>query len=137
MRDLPRIAFGVCDLFTSALVVTGVFVGLPARWVVVDASAAIVATLLAVAGVGLLLDRAWAKDVARFASFAVLVVAALAIGAMATGIAYLRAIHGPVGKGGSVVFTMVLALVAPYLVVLPSLQLLWLGARPRREKPSS
>ena len=94
--------------------------------------------MLAVAGAGLLLNREWAKGAARVASFAVLVIAAVLIFALATGIAYLRAINGPVGKGGTVIFTLVLALVVPYLVVLPATQLLWLGARtPGPEKRMS
>ena len=134
MRDLPRLAFGVCDLFTALLVIVGVFLGLPARWFAVDGPAALVAVLLGAAGVGLLADRKWAKDVARVASFAVLLVAAAAIIALGSGIAYMRSIHGPLGKGGSVVFILVLALIIPYLVVLPATQLLWLGAR--RARPS-
>ena len=136
-RSLARTAFGIADVFTAALVVIGVFAGLPARWFPVDLGAAIVATLLAVAGVGLLLGRAWSHLVARIASLVVLAIAAVAIFALATGIAYLRAIHGPIGNGGRVVFTMIIALVAPYVLVLPTLQLLWLGPwrTPAREPP--
>ena len=47
MRDLPRIAFGVSDLFTAFLVIVGVFVGLPARWFVADLSAAVAALFIA------------------------------------------------------------------------------------------
>lgn len=135
-RDLARTAFGIADVFTATLVVVGVFAGLPARWFPIDLGAAVVATLLAVAGVGLLSGRDWARGVARIASFAVLAIALVAIFAIATGIAYLRAIHGPIGKGGSVVFTMVIALVAPYVLILPTIQLLWLGPRrPAAQKP--
>ncbi len=130
----PRItrAFGVANVVAAAVVVFGVFVALPARWMPIDAGGAIVAALLAASGVGLLTGKAWADRVARAAAFVVLIAGLVFIAALAVTASYLSGIYGPVGRGGAVILTLVAALTVPYLVVLPAAQLVWLG--PSRSK---
>ncbi len=127
----PRItrAFGVANVVAAAVVIFGVFVGLPARWMPIDVGGAIVAALLAASGVGLLTGKPWADRVARATAFVVLVVGLVFIAGLAVTASYLSGIYGPVGRGGAVILTLVAALAVPYLVVLPAAQLVWLGAR--------
>jgi len=40
---------------------------------------------------------------------------------------YLAGIYGPIGRGGAIIFVLVLALAIPYLVAIPALELVWLG----------
>jgi hypothetical protein len=129
MSALPRIGFAFFDLLTAALVLVGVFVGLPSRWWPVDAGALVVACTLVVAAVGLLAQKPWAWRAVRIASGIVLALGLALVTFLALTVAHLSGVHGPVGKGGSLAFAFVLALVLPYLLVLPVLQLLW-TARP-------
>jgi hypothetical protein len=127
---LPRL-FGAIDLVAASVVALGVFVGLPARWWVVDVPAAIVVALLAAAGVGLLARRPWGEQVARVASLVTLALGLVLVATLALTASYLSGIYGPVGLGGAVILALVAALALPYLVVLPASQLLWLGPRGR------
>jgi hypothetical protein len=44
---------------------------------------------------------------------------------------FLAGVYGPVGSGGVVLFTLLVALVVPYLVALPLAQFLWLRGQRR------
>lgn len=128
-RALAPLGFGVSNLVSSALIVLGVFRGLPARYLVVDVPAAGLALLLAAAGVGLLGGprfARWARPLARIASFAALAIGLATITALAVSVAFLSGVQGALGSGGAVLFVLIIALLVPYLVALPSAQLLWL-----------
>jgi hypothetical protein len=61
-------------------------------------------------------------------------VAALALGLLVVSLlamtaGWLSGVYGPVGKGGAVVLVLVAALALPYVIVLPSAELVWLRAR--------
>jgi hypothetical protein len=120
------LVIGAADLVTAALVAYGVFVGLPARWWPVDTAAAGLATLQLASGVGLLAGTPWAVRAARAAGVVALAVGLLAVSVLALTASWLSGIYGPVGRGGAIVLAFVAALVLPYLVVLPIMQLLWL-----------
>jgi hypothetical protein len=130
-RTVERI-FGVTDLVAAAVIVLGVFVGLPARWWVVDAPAAVLTVLLAAAGLGLVGGAVWATRVARVASIVALAAGLVLVTTLAVTASYLSGVYGAVGLGGSVILVLVAALALPYLVAFPAAQLLWLGpAGPR------
>jgi hypothetical protein len=122
------------NLVSAALVGLGVFVGLPTRYWLIDVPAVLAMVLLGVAGGGLLACRAWGAPVARVASSVTLVLGLLLVGALAITVSYLRGIYGPVGRGGALILTLVVALALPYLVVLPAVQLVWLGPPGRAPK---
>jgi hypothetical protein len=125
----------VCDLLVAILVAVGVFMGLPARWWLVDGGAVVLIVLLAAAGVGLLLRAPWAEKVARSASIAALAMGLALVATLGVTASYLRGIYGPVGRGGALILVLVAALAIPYLLVFPSLQLLWLGALRKEKSP--
>jgi hypothetical protein len=126
---LAQVGFGVVNLVSAVLVGLGVFVGLPTRYWLIDVPAVVVIVLLGAAGGGLLARRAWGASVARVASIVTLVLGLLLVGTLAVTVSYLRGIYGPVGRGGALILTLVAALALPYLVVLPAVQLVWLGSR--------
>ncbi|MEO6574440.1 MAG: hypothetical protein ABIP89_11410 [Polyangiaceae bacterium] len=133
-----RIACAVSDIVTALLIAVSVFVALPSRWWPVDVGAVLLIALLGAAGVGLLAKASWAEKVARSASIASLVMGFALVATLALTASYLRGIYGPVGRGGALILALVAALVIPYLLVFPSLQLLWLGAlRPAASKEKS
>ena len=131
---LAQVGFGTVNLVSAVLVGLGVFVGLPTRYWLIDVPAVVVIMLLGAAGVGLLVRRAWGVPVARVASIVTLVLGLLLVGTLAVTVSYLWGIYGPVGRGGAVILTLVAALALPYLVVLPAVQLVWLGPPSRIAK---
>jgi hypothetical protein len=127
------LVFGIANLVTSGVVVLGVFVGLPARWAPVDAAAAALAALELAGGVGLIMAAPWAARLARAACAVALALGLGLVSTLALTASWLSGVYGPVGFGGAVVLSMVAVLALPYLVVLPAVQLVWLG--PSRQSP--
>lgn len=131
MARAPRIGFGIANLAVAALVGVSVFRGLPSRWWVVDSGAVVVVAALAISGVALLVDARVAAQVTRIASALVLALG-FAVGlALTTAASFLSGVYGSLGRGGSMIFILVVALVLPYLVILPAVELLWVGPRRR------
>jgi hypothetical protein len=120
------VAFGGANVLTAAVVAFGVFVGLPARWWPVDVGAALLVSLQAVSGIGLLRADAWAPRLARVSSAVALGLGMFLVSVLTVTASWLSGIYGPVGKGGAIVLALVAALALPYLVVLPVVQLVWL-----------
>jgi hypothetical protein len=127
MTRLARLVFGIADLLTATVAATGVFVGLPDRWWPVDVAAAAVIALRAASGAALLAGASWAFRIARVSAAAALAAGLFLVAAVAMSASYLWGIYGPVGRGGAVIFVLVAALALPYLVVLPSVELVWMG----------
>lgn len=122
---MPGRGFGLANVVTALLVLGFVFGALPARWWVVDGGALVVAALFGVSGTALLARARHAKSLARVASAVVL---ALGLGlclALLRSARWLSAAYGQ--ATGAFVFTMAAALAFPYVVVLPAIELLWLG----------
>jgi hypothetical protein len=124
------LVFGVANLVTAALVGTGVFVALPARWWPVDAGAALLVVLEAVAGVGLLARAAWGEVAARVAAAVALAMGLFTVSVVAVTASWLQGVYGPVGRGGAIILALIAALALPYVVVLPIVELVWLRPRP-------
>ena len=120
------VVFGVADLVTAAVVVLGVFVGLPSRWAPIDVAAVALALLELASGAGLLASRPWAPRVARWASVIALALGLWLVAMLAITASWLSGVYGPVGLGGAVILALVAALALPYLVVLPVVRLVWL-----------
>jgi hypothetical protein len=120
------IVFGIADLVTAAVVVIGVFVGLPSRWAPIDAAAVVLIVAKGAAGIGLLAGTPWAPRLARAASALALVLGLALVTTLALTASWLSGVYGPVGAGGAVVLLLVAALALPYLVVMPVVQLVWL-----------
>lgn len=136
MASLPvkgRRFFAVANVAAAAIVALAVFRGLPARWWPVDVGAAIVALLLAAAGLALFVRHRRAALLARLASFVVLGLGLTFTAALVMTASWLATVYGPVGKGGAAVFALFVLLGVPYLVILPAAELVWLG--PARRRP--
>ncbi len=127
---MKALGFGVAHVITAALLVIGVFGGLPARWLPVDAVALVLIVLHAAAGAALIVRHARATDIARVAAFVSLGFGLLLIALLAWSASYLAGVYGPVGRGGAIILVLVIALAVPYLLAIPAMELVWLGARP-------
>ena len=125
----PRAArvFGIANLLTAALILLGVFRGLPTRWAVVDVPAAALAALEVASGAGLLRSAHWAVRLARATSAFALALGLSLVTVLALTASWLGGLYGPIGAGGAVVLALVAALALPYLVVAPLVELVWLA----------
>lgn len=128
-----RIAIACAQGVIGVLLVCGIWLGLPARWLPVDVlgTALALAALSAAVVVIALRGKARALQWVRFVVWAELVLGTLTVSLLAASMAQLAGSYGAVGDGGAVLMGAIFALVAPYLVALPALQLRWL----RRAEP--
>jgi len=120
------IVFGVGNLLTAALIVLGVFVGLP-RFAPVDVVASGLCVLELTAAGALLSGVGWAPRVAALAAFTALALGLATVTALALTASWLAGVYGPVGRGGALILGFVAALLLPYLVVWPAVTLVFLG----------
>jgi hypothetical protein len=127
------VVFGAADALTAIVVALGVFGGLPSRWLPVDGPAAALVLMEVASAAGLLSGARWGRVVARATAAVTLGVGLTLATALALTAGWLRGVYGPIGAGGAVILALVAALVLPYLVVLPAVQVVWL-APPRSGK---
>jgi hypothetical protein len=127
------LVFATAHGLTAAGVGLGVFVALPARWWPVDVVAAILIALEVAAGAGLWTGARWSERVARAASLGALGCGLFTVTVLAITASWLSGVYGPVGTGGAIILSLVGALVIPYVVVLPAIELAWLRL-PRRTR---
>lgn len=114
------------QLLVALLVLGGVWLGLPARWLWVDLPATLLALACLVAAFALYRGTSWARSFTRSLLWVELVVGTLTVSLLALSAAQLAGSYGPVGAGGALLLVTIAALVVPYLVVFPALQLKWL-----------
>jgi hypothetical protein len=111
------------QLLLAVLVLCGVWLGLPARWLWIDVPLTALALACAVVGVGLLARAAWAARFLRALLWLELGCGTLIVTLLCLSIAQLAGSYGPVGGGGAVLMGTIALLILPYLVVLPALLL--------------
>ncbi len=132
MKKGARIAFGLTNAGVAALVAWSVFRALPTRWWVIDDGAFVVVVLLAASSIALLANHRLAEPITRAAAALTLLLGLALFATLALTASWLYGVYGPVGKGGSALFTLVALMVFPYLVLLPAALLAWVGPRPRK-----
>jgi hypothetical protein len=130
-REAISWAFAIGNGLLAVLLCVGVFAALPQRYWVVDGSACALAGLLSLSSFGLLRSSPWRWHVLRASALCELAIGLLAIAALALGVSYLGGIHNEVGRNAWVASIAGSALLFPYLIVYPALQLLWVHARAR------
>lgn len=123
-RPPMRVALSL--LLLSVLLGGGIWVALPARYLPVDIVGSLLALLCTSAGLALLFELPRALLLARVACWTTLVLGSATCSALAFVAAHLSGLYGPVGAGGALLMAIVSALILPYLVGLPLLQLAWL-----------
>lgn len=126
-----RVGFGVANVAIAIFVAIGVFRLLPTRWWVVDTGAVVVSLMLASSGLALLLKASIAERLTRAAAAIVLVLGLALFTAIVTTAGWISGVYGQVGASGAIIFGLVGALVLPYVVVLPAVELAWVGPRAR------
>lgn len=128
-----RLFFSVCNVLVAALTVMAVFRGLPLRHWLVDGS-----TILCAAGFGIGTVGLWMPSqpkIARIGLGIVSTLGLLSLIALVTGLGALEGIHGPLAAGSRLILVLVGAMIVPYLVVLPGIELSWLRDHAERNAP--
>jgi hypothetical protein len=110
----------------GVLLLGGIWFGLPARWLWVDAPGSALGLAALIIGTGLLARAAWARALTRYVLWSELVIGSLTFSLLAASAAQLAGSYGPVGAGGALLMLTIAALVLPYLIAWPALQLWWL-----------
>ena len=116
----------MCNAVLAFGVLGGVFGGLGVRWWVVDVPSVAVAVLLLLSSFGLARAQRWALSALRACAVLELAIGLLAVAALAISATYFGSVHGEVGKSGTLTLLLGVTLLLPYLIVYPSVQLLWL-----------
>lgn len=111
------------QLLLALLLLGGVWLALPARWLWIDVPSTLLALGAAAIAIALLLRAPWALRGARVLLWIELVCGTLSVTLLALSIAQLAGSYGPVGAGGAVLMGTIALLIVPYLVGLPVLQL--------------
>ncbi len=120
--------FLVTNAVIAVLALTGVFVGLPSRWLWIDAPTVVLAGLLCLSAPAYILPEAHRlRRVARFTAWLTLLLGLLAVLALGLGAGFLAGVSGELAHGGVIAFLLLTATVVAYLVCYPVLQLWWLS----------
>lgn len=125
MTRFASILFSIVNTVIAALLGVGVFAGLPDRWFWVDGPTVLVIGVLLASSVALVHRRQWSFGVVRAAAVLVLLVGLGFLGGLTLALGFLSGLIGEVGRAGVIVFALVVALVVPYLVIYPSVLLVW------------
>ena len=117
--------FAAANLLVALALGLGVFGGLPARWLWVDAPCALLILLLAISSGALFARASFALKLAKFVGFALLALGLTVVFALTLSLAFLRGVYGALGNDGVLLFSLAILFVLPYLVVYPSVLLAW------------
>jgi len=120
-----RIAIACAQGVTGVLLVFGIWFGLPARWLPVDLLGTALALGALSAAVSLIAAKGHPRAIqlVRVVLWSELVLGTVTISLLLGSMAQLAGSYGPVGSGGALLMGAIIALVLPYLVALPALQL--------------
>lgn len=121
-----RIAFGVLNAVAGIVLLMGVFVVVQPRFWVLDVPAALIGVAQLASAVGLLARVPWALRALAVAAWLSFVLGLCIVFLIVLTMLFLRGIHGDYGVAAMAVSGLVVALLVPYIVVLPALELLWL-----------
>lgn len=124
-----RIAFGVANATVALVLLVGVFGVVRPRFWGLDVPAAVISLVELVSAGAVLTQRPWALRALRLAAWVSFSLGLALVAVVVLSMAFLRSIHGDYGAAALAVSGLVVALLVPYVVVLPALQLLWLKPR--------
>jgi len=130
-----RIAFGVWNAVAAAVLLCGVLLVVQPRFWALDVPLTLIALVQGASAVGLLANRAWAERALRLAAWTAFVLGLLVLSAIVLSMVFLRAIHGDYGVAALAVSGLIIALLVPYVLVLPVLELLWLKRSRAESRP--
>lgn len=128
------IAFGIANALTALIFFVGIALIQPRYWVV-DVPAALLALVELASAIALFAKLPWAWRALSVAAWATFGLGLLIIGMIVLTMVFLRTIHGEDGMVATLVSGLVIALVAPYTLLLPTVELLWLKRQASEPTP--
>jgi hypothetical protein len=129
-----RITFGVLNALSALVLLVGLFGVVQPRFWALDVPLVGIALVELASAVALLAKLPWAMRALTVSAWVTFVLGLLVVSLILITIAFLRGIHGDYGLAALAVSTLVVALLVPYTLVLPALELLWL--KRQRVEPS-
>jgi len=130
-----RVTFGILNALTASVLLVGVFGVVQPRFWALDVPAAIIALVSLVSAVGLLARLPWALRALTVSAWVSFVLGLTIVSLIVITIVFLRGIHGDYGVAALAVSGLIVALLVPYTVVLPALELLWLKRQSVEPRP--
>jgi hypothetical protein len=121
-----RVTFGVLCALVAAIWLIGVFGLVRPRFWLLDVPAALLAIANASSAVGLLARRSWGLRALSLTAWVSFVGGLLIVSLVVLTMVFLRGIHGEDGVAAVGLAALIVALLVPYTLALPALQLLWL-----------
>ncbi len=129
-----RIAFGIANALVALIFFAGVWLIQPRYWVV-DVPVMLIALVELVSAVALFAKLRWALRALLVAAWLTFGLGLLLVGMIVLTMVFLRTIHGEDGMVATLVSGLVIALIVPYTLLLPTVELLWLKRRTTESLP--
>ncbi|MES1178813.1 MAG: hypothetical protein ABUL62_31110 [Myxococcales bacterium] len=126
LSNAARLTFGISNLVVALILLGGVFAVVQPRFWGFDVPLALIAFSQLASGVGLLFRLPWATKALRVSAWVSFAVGLVVISLIVLSMAFLRGILGDYGVAAMAVSGLIIALLVPYVLVLPALELLWL-----------
>lgn len=123
----PHPVMAGLDIFIAAVMILGIWLGLPTRWWPVDVFGSALAMALTASGAALLLRTPWAEKLAWGVGLVTTVVGMTTFTALAFTASTLAGMYGPIGGGGALLLLFIALLFFPYLVVFPAAKVYFLS----------
>lgn len=123
MHSRARVGFGLGNLVTAALLVLAVYM-LPVRHLLVDGLLVVAAVVTGASSVAALAKLPKAALFLRIAAFTLLGLGLIAVALSVLTLAFLAGVHGRWLQAGIPIASYALALIIPYTIVYPIVQLL-------------
>jgi len=130
-----KVTFGVLNALSALVLLVGLFGVVQPRFWALDVPLAMIALLELASAVGLLAKLPWALRALSVSAWVSFGLGLLVVSCILLTIVFLRGIHGDYGVAGLAVSALIVALLVPYTIVLPAVELLWLK-RQRGESSS-
>ncbi len=121
-----RLTFGVLNALSALVLLVGVFGVVQPRFWALDVPAAIISLVQLLSAVGLLARLPWALRALEVSAWVCFVLGLTIVSLIVITIVFLRGVHGDYGVGALAVSGLIVALLLPYTLLLPALELLWL-----------
>ena len=124
-----QLTFGVWNALTATILLVALFLIVQPRFWAFDVPLCLSALVQLTSAAGLLAKRGWALRALSVSAWLSFGLGLFVISSIVVSMVFLRSIHGDYGVAALAVSGLIVALLVPYLLVLPALQLLWLKAR--------
>ena len=121
-----RLIFAVLNALVAVILIVGVFGLIQPRFWALDVPAGLLSAVELVSAVALFARLPWALRALLLSAWVTFAIGLLLVGLIVLTMVFLRSVHGEDGFVATAVSGLVVALLVPYTLLLPTVQLLWL-----------